>query len=73
MQKSTNLKKRVSDNSSSENTTKEIPTATSVKSSKKTISEVSRFSNIFQKLVCSNTNLADDESEVVVIPKSGPK
>jgi hypothetical protein len=73
MQEYANLKKRVSDSSSSENTTQEIATETSVKSSKKATSEVSRFSNFFQKLVCSNTNLADDESEVMVIPKSGPK
>lgn len=73
MHKSTNPNKRVSDNSSSEKATKETA-AISVNSSKKaTSNEGSRFSNFFQKLACSSTNLADDKSEVIVIPKSGSK
>lgn len=74
MEGSTGLKKRVSDDSSSESTTKEKSTEISAKSSKKaTSNERSRLFTIFQKLVCSKTNLPDDESEVMVIPASGSK
>ncbi|MCH9636836.1 hypothetical protein A1D18_04725 [Candidatus Rickettsiella isopodorum] len=73
MQEPTHLKKRISGNVNSENTTQEIAQETSAKASKKTTSnERSRF-YIFQKLVCSNSPLVDDESEVMVIPKSRPK
>ena len=74
MQKSTDLNKRVSDKSSSEKTIEQLPTETSSNSSEKTTSnEKKGFFNIFQKLGCSNTNLADDESEVFKVPKFGPK
>lgn len=73
MQKSTEPNKRISGNSSSENTNK-ISTETSANSSKiATSSEGSSFSNIFKKLVCSSSNLADDESEVMRVQKSRPK
>lgn len=73
MQKSTNMNKRVSD-SNSENTIQKLPTETSSNSSEKTTSnEKKGFLNLFQKLGCLNTNLADDESEVFKVPKLGPK
>lgn len=74
MQKSTELNKRVSDKSSSENTIQKLPTETSSNSSEKTTSnEKKGFFSLFQKLGCSNTNLADDKSEVFKVPKFGPK
>jgi hypothetical protein len=70
MQKPNELKKRVSDNPSCENNTKKISTETSTQSSKNaTSNEGNCFSNFFQKLACSRNNFADDESEVVIIPK----
>ncbi|WP_339050038.1 hypothetical protein [Rickettsiella endosymbiont of Xylota segnis] len=74
MQKSTDLNKRASDKSSSENTIPKLPTETSSNSSEKTNSnEKKGFFNFFQKLGCSNTNLADDKSEVFKVPKFEPK
>lgn len=73
MQKSTDMNKRVSDKSNSENTIQKLPTETSSNSSEKTSNEKKGFFNLFQKLGCSNTNLADDESEVFKVPKFGPK
>ncbi|WP_342227374.1 hypothetical protein [Rickettsiella endosymbiont of Rhagonycha lignosa] len=75
MQKSTDLNKRVSDKSSSENTIQKLPTETSSNSSEKTTSnEKKGFFNLFQRLRCSNTNLEDDKSEVVFkVPEFRPK
>lgn len=74
MQKTTDMNKRVSDKSNSENTIQKLPTETSSNSSEKTTSnEKKGFFNFFQKLRCSNTNPEDDESEVYKVPKFGPK
>lgn len=73
MQKSTDLNKRASHKPNSENTVQKLPTELSSESSKKTIYEKSGFFNLFKKLGCTNTNLADDESESMVISKSEPK
>lgn len=73
MQESTHLKKRISGNVNSENTTQEIAQETSAKASKKATSNEKSCFYIFQKLVCSSSPLVDDESEVMVIPKSRPK
>lgn len=74
MQKSIDLYKKVSDKTSSENTIQKLPIETSSNPSEKTTSnEKKGFFNLFQKLGCSNTNLADDKSEVFKVPKFGPK
>ncbi|MFZ0219793.1 MAG: hypothetical protein WAL30_06275 [Candidatus Aquirickettsiella sp.] len=74
MEKSTNLEKRILDNSSSENTTQKLSTETSVKSFKKsTPTQGNFFFGIFQKLSCSYQRLQDDEGERILISKSTPK
>lgn len=73
MQKSTKPNKMISGNSSSENTNK-ISTETSANSSKIAPSNKGNsLFNIFKKLKCSSPNLADDESEIMLVQKSRPK